>query len=110
MRPKDKEAAKDDAANPLVKDGHKLIPSVTRVFSTDRELYVYLQAYEVGSTGGTTATAANSASVKSAAPLIAFVSFYREQKKMFETAPIAVDTATGQPVRGDADQLQYQSR
>jgi VWFA-related protein len=92
---KGKEAAKDDAANPLVKDGHKLIPSVTRVFSTDRELYVYLQAYEVGSTGGTTATAANSTPVKTAAPLIAFVSFYREQKKMFETAPIAVTPQPG---------------
>jgi VWFA-related protein len=33
-------------ANPLVEDGLKLIPSVTRVFSRSRDLYVYLQAYE----------------------------------------------------------------
>ena len=32
--------------NPLVQDGQKLIPSVTRVFSKSRDMYVYLQAYE----------------------------------------------------------------
>jgi hypothetical protein len=30
------------AANPLVFDGQKLIPSVTRVFSKSRDLYVFL--------------------------------------------------------------------
>jgi hypothetical protein len=33
-------------ANPLIENGLKLIPSVTRVFSKSRDLYVYLQAYE----------------------------------------------------------------
>src|SRR5687768_14702258 len=33
-------------AHPLVYDGQKLIPSVTRVFSASREMHVYLQAYE----------------------------------------------------------------
>ncbi len=35
---------KTQATNPLVADGRKLIPSVTRVFSKSREMYVYLQA------------------------------------------------------------------
>ena len=35
-----------EATNPLVQDGQKLIPSVTRVFSKSRDMYVYLQAYE----------------------------------------------------------------
>jgi VWFA-related protein len=85
-----KEAAKNDAANPLVKDGRKLIPSVTRVFSTDRELYVYLQAYEDSQVGVAQATSATSAPLKSPAPLVAFVSFYRDQKKALETPPIVV--------------------
>ena len=34
------------AANPLVEDGQKLVPSVTRVFNKDQEMYVYLEAYE----------------------------------------------------------------
>ncbi len=65
-----------EAANPLVLDGQKLIPSVTRVFSKSRDLYVFLQAYERGAT--------------STLPMVAFVSFYQGQAKAFETAPLAV--------------------
>src|SRR5260370_13073598 len=41
---KDKQNA--EAVNPLVVGGEKLIPSVTRVFSKSRDMYVFLQAYE----------------------------------------------------------------
>jgi VWFA-related protein len=83
---KGKEQAKDDANNPLVQEGAKLIPSVTRVFSTKRDMYVYLQAYE----GSAAKTATPSAAAKSAPPLIAYVSLYKEGKKAFETTPVAV--------------------
>ena len=36
------------AASPLVVDGQKLIPAVTRVFSKAKALYIYLQAYQQG--------------------------------------------------------------
>ena len=62
--------------NPLILDGQKLIPSVTRVFSKSRDMYVYLQAYQPG--------AAN------IQPLVAFVTFYRGQAKAFETPPLQV--------------------
>jgi VWFA-related protein len=62
--------------NPLVQDGQMLIPSVTRVFSRSRDMFVYLQAYHVGATPDH--------------PLIAFVTFYRGQTKAFETPPLAV--------------------
>jgi VWFA-related protein len=68
---KQKERAKEEAADPLVMNGQKLIPSVTRVFSKSRDLYVYLQAYEQA--------------VPTVQPLIAFVSFYQGQTKVFET-------------------------
>ena len=71
---------KEQAANPLVQDGQKLIPSVTRVFSRSRDMYVYLQAYEPGA-----------AEVK---PLVAFVTFYRGRLKAFETPPLPVAEAT----------------
>jgi hypothetical protein len=71
---------KEQAANPLVQDGQKLIPSVTRVFSRSRDMYVYLQAYEPGA-----------AEVK---PLVAFVTFYRGRLKAFETPPLPVADAT----------------
>ncbi len=66
------------SADPLVFDGQKLIPSVTRVFSKGRDLYVFLQAYQ-----------RNEAAMQ---PLVAFVSFYRGDVKVFETAPLAVTT------------------
>ena len=73
---KNKDMNKEEVVNPLVQNGQKLIPSVTRVFSKSRNIYVYLQAYEQGG-----------ASVQ---PLIAFVSFYRAQTKALETRPIGV--------------------
>jgi VWFA-related protein len=71
-------AGKDkmQAANPLVQEGQKLIPSVTRVFSKQRDMYVYLQAYEPN--------------VEKVQPLVAFVTFYRGQQKAFETPPLPV--------------------
>jgi hypothetical protein len=83
---KGKEQVKNDAKNPLVQEGLKLIPSVTRVFSTGRDMYVYLQAYD----GSATGTATLPSPAKPVLPLIAYVSLYREGKKAFETAPIAV--------------------
>ena len=73
---KDKNALAAQAASPLVIDGQMLIPSVTRVFSKSRDLYVYLQAYE-----------RNAATTQ---PLVAFVTFYRGQSKAFETTPLQV--------------------
>jgi VWFA-related protein len=71
-----KKENKAESVNPLVANGQKLIPSVTRVFSKSRDMYVYLQAYEQ--------------TAPSPEPLIAFVSFYRAQTKAFETQPIKV--------------------
>ncbi|HVT96450.1 MAG TPA: VWA domain-containing protein [Acidobacteriaceae bacterium] len=93
-----KEQAKADAANPLVQDGQKLIPSVTRVFNRDKEMYVYLQAYEndlatpqvvQASAAGQAATLPPPA-VDASAPLFAWVTFYRDQKMVMETAPVAM--------------------
>jgi hypothetical protein len=69
---KDKDRA--ETTNPLVQDGQKLVPSVTRVFSRGRDLYVYLQAYQPGAA--------------SAQPVVAFVSLYRGQTKAFESQPV----------------------
>jgi VWFA-related protein len=71
---KDKGAA--ESVNPLVQEGQKLIPSVTRVFSKSRDMYVYLQAYQQG--------------LEAAHPLVAFITFYQGQTKAFETPPLQV--------------------
>jgi hypothetical protein len=74
---KDKDKSQlQQSVNPLVQDGMKLIPSVTRVFTRGQDMYVYLQAYQQN--------------VEIAHPLIAFVTFYRGQIKAFETPPLQV--------------------
>ena len=64
------------AANPLVQDGQKLIPSVTRVFNKSQEMYVFLEAYQPGA--------------DATRPVIAKVAFYRGKTKAFETDPLQV--------------------
>jgi VWFA-related protein len=81
---KAKDRLKEDSVNPLVQDGKKLIPSVTRVFSTTREVYVYFQAYKQA------APDAPPISNASGQPLFAFVTLYREGKQAFETPPTAI--------------------
>jgi hypothetical protein len=88
---KGKEQAKEIAADPLIQNGAKLIPSVTRVFNKGRSLYVYLQAYEGSAPAAPAAAPAGSAPVAPPAstvkPLIAFVSFFQKGTKVYETQP-----------------------
>ena len=65
-----------DAANPLIDQGKKLIPSVTNTFNKGQDMYVYLQAYEPAA--------------DSTQPLVATVSFMRGKVKAFETLPLQV--------------------
>jgi VWFA-related protein len=63
-------------ADPLVQQNKRLIPSVTRVFRKDQDLYVYLEAYEPAA--------------DKTQPIVATVSFYRGKVKAFETDPLEV--------------------
>ena len=65
-----------DAVNPLVVNGEKLVPSVTRVFTKSRDFHVFLQAYQRAATA--------------TQPLVASVSFFKDGAKVYETAPQAV--------------------
>ena len=64
------------AANPLIQDNQKLVPSVTRVFRKDHDMYVYLETYQ---------PAAEKTEL-----MVASVSFYRGKVKAFETAPLKI--------------------
>ncbi len=68
------------AINPLVENGKKVLPSVTRVFSKQKEMTAYLQAYQQGP--------------EAPQPVVAYVTFYQDNANVYETAPIAV---TGSP-------------
>jgi VWFA-related protein len=65
--------------SPLVQDGMKLIPSVTRVFSKQKDMYIYLQAYQQGT--------------DDLQPLTAYITFYKDETKSFETTPITITEA-----------------
>ncbi len=88
---KAKDRIKDDAVNPLVQNGRKLVPSVTRVFNQNREIYVFLQAYKpsAGSSASTAPSPAPSP-VQAAQPLMAFVTLYANGVEAFKSQPIAV--------------------
>jgi VWFA-related protein len=83
---KAKDRQKEDSVNPLVQDGKKTIPSVTRVFNTARQLFVYLQAYKPPAT-----PVDPKASAPPAQPLFAFVSLYLGGRTVLETPPAAVE-------------------
>jgi hypothetical protein len=85
---KSKDRAKDDAVNPLVQQGKKLVPSVTRVFSKNRDIYVYLQAYKPPAASSTTTAVSAAAKPQ---PLMAFVTLYTNGSEALKTQPIAVD-------------------
>jgi VWFA-related protein len=73
-----------ETGNPLVQNGVKLIPSVTRVFRKDQNLYVYLQAYEQGPAVFQ--------------PLVARVSIYDGKTQALESEPVEV-------AQGEANRL-----
>jgi len=86
---------KADAANPLVENGEKLIPSVTRVFRKDQNLYVYLEAYDP-----TVQPEARRAD------LVAALSFIRGKTKAFETPPERLSDLA--PKRNNTLPIQFQ--
>ncbi len=90
-----KQETRNELANPLVEEGYKLIPSVTRVFSTQHQMYVYMQAYRQNPPAATTAKASGTQTAATPAPLFAYVSLYRDQKKALDTGPIAVMPEAG---------------
>ena len=68
---------KDLEADPLIQDGQKLIPSITRVYRKNQSLYVYMEVYDPAS--------APTPSVS------AVLTFYRGSVKAFETSPVLVN-------------------
>lgn len=77
-----KDKGKSLAVNPLVSNGEKLSPSVTRVFSKAKKLYLYWELYP-----GTEV------------PVYTYFSFFRDNEKTFDSAPLKVEQATAAKLR-----------
>ncbi len=84
---------RSETANPLVSNGQKLIPSVTRVFSKARDMYVYLQAYQPYSAADQ--------------PFVAFVSLYNGQTKAWESQPVEVRSASNDRLKTTPIQFSF---
>lgn len=81
-----RQAIKGHEDNPLVRSGWELVPSVTHVFSSDQQLYLYYEVYDPAR------EAANGApgpqprgSTNSGIRLLTNVAFFRGNKKVYET-------------------------
>lgn len=67
------------ASHPLVRDGQKLMPSITRAFRKDQNLYVYLEVYDAG------------AGPSNQAPdIAASLTLYRGNRKAFQSEAVQV--------------------
>ena len=66
-------------ADPLVTGGQRLIPSITRVFRKDQNLYVYLEVYDPG------------IGEDQKPAVAATLSFYRGKTRAFESEPVRLD-------------------
>ncbi|HTV66287.1 MAG TPA: VWA domain-containing protein [Bryocella sp.] len=89
-------AGKRDTNDPLVRNGSKIVPSVTRVFSSGQHLYLYYEVYDPArsrngagtSANGQKAAAENRAAgeTKDSVRLLSNVSFFKGDVKAYETS------------------------
>jgi len=63
-------------AHPLVENGQKLVPDITRVFRKDQKLYVYFEVYDPG--------------LEASPSVTAELMMFRGKSKAFESAPLRV--------------------
>jgi VWFA-related protein len=86
---------KDLAADPLIQDGQKLVPSISHVFRKNQNLFVYLEVYD---------PAGDPTDKKPS--VSATLTFYKGKRKAFESTPVRLnDVAAG---RSSTVPLQFQ--
>lgn len=72
------------ANHPLIQDGQKLIPSITRVYRKNQSLYVYLEVYDPAFAPGSKIP-----------DILASLIFFQGGAKAFETESVRVRTVAG---------------
>jgi hypothetical protein len=89
------------ATDPLDDHGRKVLPSVTRVFRTDQNLYVYLESYGPKKLRKPSSAQDSTGAAGSAGPPAVALVFFRGGVKSSEAGPYAgqAATATGDTVR-----------
>jgi len=82
------------ADDPLVKDGYKLVPSITKVYRTDQDLYVFFEVYDPGAEP-----------TRKTAEISASVSFFRGKLRAFQSEPLRL---TEIPEKGNLVGVHFQ--
>lgn len=77
--------------NPLVRDGHELVPNVTHVVSASQHLYFYYEVYDPARAPAETGSGAGSRRVK----VVTSLTFFRAGVRVFETPPVEATTLNG---------------
>jgi VWFA-related protein len=93
--------------NPLQHGGRSLLPSVTRVFRTNQNLYVYLESYEPRVSSKADSNSPNfgqSAQAVPSPPSVALV-FFRGGRKISEAGPFPGKLGKAKNASGKADYL-----
>ena len=88
-------APKKDTGNPLVQNGQEIVPSVTRVFSSNQHLYLYYEVYDPTKESAPQAT--NGSADKNAKPgvqVMSNVAFFKGDNKAYETPLVKVQQLT----------------
>jgi len=97
---KAKERAKEEAVNPLVVEGRKLIPSVTRVFHRNLPIYILAHAYagaanSIASPIGATLPVEGTVVAPVKASMVAQITLTRKGRIAFSSKPIRQATIAG---------------
>jgi VWFA-related protein len=93
-------ARKGHANDPMVQDGLALVPSVTHVFSSGQQLYVYYEVYDPAAAAGNAAASASSGP-KGAIRVLSSAAFFQGDRKIYETPLVETRRLTA-PGRGAA--------
>ncbi|MBI4873996.1 MAG: VWA domain-containing protein [Acidobacteria bacterium] len=83
------------AVHPLVRGGQKLVPSITRVFRKDQNLYVYFEVYDPEGEGD-----------EKTLSVAASLGLYRGRTKAFESEPVRISRLA--PERNQTLAFQFQ--
>ncbi|MGI8743313.1 MAG: VWA domain-containing protein [Bryobacteraceae bacterium] len=84
------------AMHPLIQDGAKLVPSVTRVFRKDQKLYVYFEVYDAGA----------DPTLNNAPSVAAELTMFHGKTKAFESTPIRLNKVAANRANTMAFQFQ----
>ncbi|HLK31467.1 MAG TPA: VWA domain-containing protein, partial [Terriglobales bacterium] len=85
-----RQPAKGHEENPLIRSGWELVPSVTHVFSSNQQLYIYYEVYDPAREGANDAPGARHTNSNAGIRLLSSVAFFDGSRKIYETPVVTL--------------------